>query len=169
MVRPVSIDRAVSQLHRWLFVSERAARVIAHRLLSILAAVFLVSWLTMTSFVAAASAIEANVSNDSFSALSNFVRSIDAPRKSTGAPDQNSDNTAPNESTDATIVALREFSRQIEPNQTKSAADLPKLADADNLLDFLRQRGSPRSLLRRLKDHQRQWAGRRRDETNRAR
>ena len=142
MVRPVSIDRAVSQLHRWLFVSERAARVITHRLLSILAAGFFISWLTMTSFVATASAIETNVSNDSFSALSDFARSIDVASKPTGAIDQNSSNTAPNESMDATIAALREFSRQIEPSQTKPAADLPKLADADNLLDFLRQGGS---------------------------
>ncbi len=44
---------------------------------------------------------------------------------------------------DATIAALREFSRQIEFSPTKPAADLPKLVDADNLLDFLRQRGSP--------------------------
>ena len=142
MVRPVSIDRAVSHLHRWLFVCERAARVMAHRLLSILAAVFLVSWLAMTSFAATANAIEANVSNDSFSALSNFARSIDAARNSAGALDQNAGSTSSKEPTDATIAALREFSLQIEPNQTELIVGLPKLADADNLLDFLRQGGS---------------------------
>jgi DmsE family decaheme c-type cytochrome len=143
MVRPVSIDRAVSHLHRWLFVCERAARVMAHRLLSILAAVFLVSWLAMTSFVTTANAIDANVSNDSFSALSNFARSVDAVRNSAAALDQNARNTSSKESPDATIAALREFSRQIEHSQSESVAGLPKLADADNLLDFLRERGSP--------------------------
>ena len=45
-------------------------------------------------------------------------------------------------STDATIAALREFAQQIGSNQPELIKGLPKLADADNLLDFLRERGS---------------------------
>ena len=170
MVRPVSIDRAVSQLHRWLFVSERAARVMTHRLLSILATGFFISWLTMTSFVATASAIEANVSNDSFSALSDFARSIDVAPKPTGAIDQNSSNTAPNESMDATIAALREFSRQIEPSQTKSARGPAEIGRRRQPARFF---APGRFFLTTLRDAKRivkrQRANRRRDETNRAR
>jgi len=142
MVRPVSIDRAVSQLHRWLFVSEPAARVMTHRLLSILAAVFLISGLAMAFFVAPARAGGANVSNDSVSALREFAQLVDGARKPSGALDQNSDHTAAKESTDAPIAALREFAQQIGSDQLESIKGLPKLADADNLLDFLRERGS---------------------------
>ena len=114
----------------------------APRQLSILAAAFLVSVPMMTSFVSPASAGETNVSSDSISALRDYAQLIDAGRKTSGAPDQNLDNAAPSNSSNATIAALREFARQIGPDQTESIGSLPKLADADNLLDFLRQGGS---------------------------
>jgi len=142
MVRPVSSDRAISQLHRWLVISGRVACVMAYRRLSILAAVLLVSSFVVTPFVAKAIATEANVSNDSFSALREYAQLIDTARKPSGAIGQISDNTARIESSDATIVALREFAQQIGSNQTESIKGLPRLADADNLLDFLRQGGS---------------------------
>lgn len=142
MVRPVSADRATSQLHRSLFSSGRVACVARHRQLSILAAAFLISWLTMMSFVATAIAGGTNVSNDSVTVLRDYAQLIDATRAPSGALDQNSDKTAPKESTDATIAALREFAQQIGSNQPESIKGLPKLADADNLLDFLRERGS---------------------------
>jgi DmsE family decaheme c-type cytochrome len=142
MVRPVSIDRAVSQLHQWPFVSGRVARVAGHRQLSILAAAFLVSWLVMTPFVATANAVEANVSNDNFSALRDYAQLIDTERKPASALDQNSGNAATKESTDATIEALREFAQRISSDQLEPINGLSKLVDADNLLDFLRQGGS---------------------------
>ena len=142
MVRPVSTDRAFSKLHRWLFIGGRVARVTAHRQLSILAAAFLIVWLTMTSFVASASAGEASISNDSVSALRDYAQLVDVARKPSGARDQSSDNPAPKETADATIAALRIFAQQIGSNQPELIKGLPKLADADNLLDFLRERGS---------------------------
>ena len=142
MVRPVSIGRAVSRLHRWLFVSGHVARVAGHRQLSILAAAFLVSWLVMTPFVATANAVEANVSNDNFSALRDYAQLIDAARKPASALDQNSNDATPKESTDATIEALHEFAQRISSDQLEPINGLPKLVDADNLLDFLRQGGS---------------------------
>jgi DmsE family decaheme c-type cytochrome len=67
---------------------------------------------------------------------------VDVARKPSGARDQSSDNPAPKETADATIAALRIFAQQIGSNQSESLKGLPKLADADNLLDFLRERGS---------------------------
>jgi DmsE family decaheme c-type cytochrome len=142
MVRPVSIDRAVSQWHRWLFVSGRIARVMAHRRLLILAAAFFVSCLMTTSFVATADAIEANVSNDTVSALRDYAQLINTERKQAGALAQNSSSPAQNESRDATFEALREFAQRVSSDQLEPIGGLPKLADADNLLDFLRQGGS---------------------------
>ena len=74
MVRPVSIDRAISYLHRVSFLRGRVARVMAPRQLSILAAAFLVSGLVMTSFVSPASAGDTSVSNDSVSALRDYAQ-----------------------------------------------------------------------------------------------
>ncbi len=96
----------------------------------------------MTSFVATADAIEANVSNDTVSALRDHAQLINTERKQTGVPAQDSNNPALNESTDATFEALREFAQQINSDQLEPLGGLPKLADADNLLDFLRQGGS---------------------------
>ena len=47
------------------------------------AAIAFVLWLGMTSFAVTAKAVEANVRNDSFSALRDYVLSIDTSRKST--------------------------------------------------------------------------------------
>ena len=142
MVRPVSTDRAVSHLHRWRFVSGRVARSTRHRQLSLLATAFAISWLALASSIAPAGAGEVNVSNDSISALRDYAQLVDVARKPSGALDQSSNNTESKETTDTTIAALREFAQQIGSNQTQSVDGLPKLADADNLLDFLRQRGS---------------------------
>ena len=142
MVRPVSIDRVVSQLHRGPFVGGCVARVVVLPQLSNLAAAFLIAWLTMVPFVATANAVEANVSNDSFSALREYAQLIDTARKPSSALDQNSANAAPKESTSATIEALREFAGRIRAGEPESNNGLTKLADADSLLDFLRQRGS---------------------------
>jgi DmsE family decaheme c-type cytochrome len=142
MVRPVSIGRVVSTLHRGQFIGGCIARVVALRQLSIPAAALLFTWLSMTPFVVPASAGETSISNDSVSALREYAQLIDTARKPSGVLDQNPDNVAPKESSDVTITALREFAQQIGPNQMQSVGSLPKLADADNLLDFLRQGGS---------------------------
>ena len=55
-------------------------------------------------------------------------------------------------SADAAYAALRAFAERIGVDQPASTADLPKLAEADNLLDFLRGlKAPPRSLLRHRK------------------
>ncbi len=120
----------------------RGARVMRHRQMSLLAAAFGISWLAMSAFVATASAVETNVSADNFSALREYAQSIGTERKTAGALGQSSINVVPKESIDATIAALRAFTDRIGADQPESTASLPKLADADNLLDFLRQGGS---------------------------
>jgi DmsE family decaheme c-type cytochrome len=94
--------------------------------------------LSMTSFAVTAKAAESNVQDDAFSALRQYVQLIDAGRVDSGQ----TSNLSKEGSTDATYAALRAFTKQIDIERPESIADLPKLAEADNLLDFLRERGS---------------------------
>ena len=75
---------------------------------------------------------------DAFSALRQYVQLIDAGRVDSGQ----TSNLSKEGSTDATYAALRAFTKQIDIERPASIGALPKLADADNLLDFLRERGS---------------------------
>lgn len=97
--------------------------------------------LAMTSFAVTANAVEANVQDDAFSALRQYVQLTDTDRKSVANPGQTS-NQPRQESTDAAYAALRAFTKQIDIERPASTTGLPKLAEADNLLDFLRQGGS---------------------------
>jgi DmsE family decaheme c-type cytochrome len=92
----------------------------------------------MTSFAVTANAAETNVQDDAFSALRQYVQSIDAGR----VDFSQTSNLSKEDSTDATYAALRAFTKQIDIVRPASIRGLPKLADADNLLDFLRERGS---------------------------
>jgi len=97
--------------------------------------------LVITAFACMAKAGEANTSNDTFSALRNYAQSIDTGRRSAADAGQTT-NLRAKESTDATYAALRAFSERIGGEQPAPVASPPKeLADADSLMDFLRQGG----------------------------
>ena len=112
------------------------------RPLTALATAASVLWLVMISFAVTANAVEANVRDDTFSALRDYVQLIDTGRKPAANADQNSNSFAKNESTDAAFAALRAFTERLGVDQPASTAGLPKLAEADNLIDFLRGGGS---------------------------
>ena len=105
------------------------------------AAIAFALWLGMAYFAVTAKAIEANVRNDSFSALRDYVLSIDTNRKSTDS-DRRSNNSSGPDLIDAAYATLRAFAAQNGVEQPPSTAGQSKLADADSLLDFLRQGGS---------------------------
>ena len=105
------------------------------------AAIAFALWLGMAYFAVTAKAVEANVQNDSFSALRDYVLSIDTNRKSTDS-DRRSNNSSGPDSIDAAYATLRAFAAQNGVEQPPSTAGQSKLADADSLLDFLRQGGS---------------------------
>ena len=95
-------------------------------------------WVAATSFAVTANAVETNVQDDAFSALRQYVQLIDTGRADAGQ----TSNQPKQEPADATYAALRAFTKQIDIERPASIAGLPKLAEADNLLDFLRERGS---------------------------
>ena len=105
------------------------------------AAIAFALWLGMAYFAVTAKAVEANIRNDSFSALRDYVLSIDTNRKSTDS-DRRSNNSSGPDSIDAAYATLRAFAAQNGVEQPPSTAGQSKLADADSLLDFLRQGGS---------------------------
>ena len=108
------------------FFLDRCDAYAARRRLATLAAVASV----LTFSFAVANAAEPNSHNDNFSALRDYVQLIDAGRK---APSR--------ESPDA-YAELRSFAERIGIDQPKAEKTLPKLADADSLMDFLRGGGS---------------------------
>jgi DmsE family decaheme c-type cytochrome len=134
MFRSVANGRAHGLLIR--------SRVEYHRQLTALVTAASVLWLVMISFAATANAVEANVQGDTFSALRDYVQLIDTRRKPAPNAGQNSNSLAQNESADAAFAALRAFTERIGVEQPASTANLPKLVEADNLLDFLRGGGS---------------------------
>ena len=140
MFHSVAIERALSSARRGLFVSSRA-RFECLRQLTAFAATASALWLVTASFAVTANAVETNVQDDALSALRQYVQLIDTDRKSVPDPGQTS-NQPRQESTDAAYAALRSFTKQIDIERPASIAGLPKLAEADNLLDFLRERGS---------------------------
>jgi DmsE family decaheme c-type cytochrome len=140
MFRSIVNERALSYAHGWLLRSRVGFEW--HRQLKALATAASVFWLVMISFAVTARAVEANVRDDTFSALRDYVQLIDTGRKPAANADQNSNSFAKNESTDAAFAALRAFTERTGVDQPASTAGLPKLAEADNLLDFLRGGGS---------------------------
>jgi DmsE family decaheme c-type cytochrome len=133
-------ERAPSSTFRGLFPGKHV-RFQCVRQLTKFAAASAVLSLAMTSFAVTANAAETNVQGDALSALRQYVQLIDTDRKSVADPDQTS-NQPRQESTDAAYAALRAFTERIDIERPASIAGLPKLAEADNLLDFLRQGGS---------------------------
>jgi len=97
----------------------------------------------MIFFAATAKAVEATGRDDSLSALRDYVQLIDSGVKPARSPDQNSKNVDQNQTADAAYAALRAFAERIGIDRPASTEDLPKLAEADNLVDFLRGLSSP--------------------------
>ncbi|HET9582697.1 MAG TPA: hypothetical protein VFP38_01420, partial [Bradyrhizobium sp.] len=113
-----------------------------HRLTELAAAIsFLL--LAMIFFAATANAVEATSQNDSLSALRDYVQLINNGAKPARRPDQDSRNVDQNQTADAAYATLRTFADRIGVDEPAPTADLPKLAEADNLLDFLRGLNSP--------------------------
>ena len=73
--------------------------------------------------------------------MRDYVLSIDTSRRS-GDTDQRSNNSSGPDLIDAAYATLRAFAPQNGVEQPPSTTGLSKLADADSLLDFLRQGGS---------------------------
>ena len=167
MFRPVD-RRALSSAREGLFL-DRRVRIECLRRLTKFAAASAVLWLATTSFAVTANAAEANVRDDTFSALRDYVQVIDTGRKSIADAGQSSSQPR-QESADAAYAALRAFTERIGVEQPAPIAGLPKLAEADNLLDFLRDRGSSTQPSAKPKEFDKeQWSGRRGDEVSRPR
>jgi DmsE family decaheme c-type cytochrome len=75
--------------------------------------------------------------DSAFSALTSFAQQIGAE-----APKLASAKTADSQFNDQAFSELRAFAQRIGTGQPESIKDQPKLADADSLIDFLRQGGS---------------------------
>ncbi|MGA8803039.1 MAG: hypothetical protein WB614_25045, partial [Pseudolabrys sp.] len=73
--------------------------------------------------------------------MRDYVLAIDTSRKPTDSH-QRSNNSSGPDSIDAAYATLRAFAAQNGVEQPPSTAGQSKLADADSLLDFLRQGGS---------------------------
>ena len=141
MFRSVMYERALFCAQGRLFL-RNCVRFECRRQLTALCTAASVLWLVMISFAVTAKAVEANVRDDTVSALRNYVQLIDTGRKPAANADQNSNSLAQSESTNAAVAALRAFTERLGVDQPPSTARLPKLAEADNLLDFLTGRGS---------------------------
>ena len=137
-----------------------------------LAAVVSFLLLAMIFFAATTNAVEAAGRDDSLSALRDYVQLIETGAKSARSTDQDSRNVDQNQTEDAAYAALRTFADRIGVDEPAPTADLPKLAEADNLLDFLRglnspaqpsrhQRGRPRAVVRSLEERHRALPSRR--------
>jgi DmsE family decaheme c-type cytochrome len=141
MFRSVANDRSLWRMQGRCFAT-RLIGFECRRRLTALATAASILWLVMISFALTAKAVEANVRDDTFSALRDYVQLIDTGRKPAANADQNSNSFAKNESTDAAFAALRAFTERLGVDQPASTAGLPKLVEADSLIDFLRGGGS---------------------------
>jgi DmsE family decaheme c-type cytochrome len=133
-------ERAPSSTQGGLFLGTPVRFQCVRQLIKFAAATAVLA-LATTSFAVTSNAAETNVQGDALSALRQYVQLIDTDRKSVADPGQTL-NQPRQESTDAAYAALRAFTERIDIERPASIAGLPKLAEADNLLDFLRQGGS---------------------------
>jgi DmsE family decaheme c-type cytochrome len=138
-LRPV-IKRGIifkGSTRRGVGMLRRVLRILCRR--QAFAAVGGVFWLTITFFAATAHSAEVNAHDDSILALRDYVQSIDVAHKLNGRPDQSAVTVVPRDSIHAAYAALRAFTEQVGGDQPTSTAGLPKLAEADNALDALRE------------------------------
>jgi DmsE family decaheme c-type cytochrome len=80
------------------------------------------------------------VDDAAFSALTSFARQIGAEQPQSAGVKTSQSSDLPFD--DQTYAGLRDFAQRIGAAQPQSIKDLPQTAEADNLLDFLQQRGS---------------------------
>ena len=78
-----------------------------------------------------------------------YVQTIDPAASSPVSPHHGYTNTVPDKSMDVAYGALREFAERINSHQPAPRSSVPKLAEADNMMDALRDMfkggGAPRS------------------------
>jgi DmsE family decaheme c-type cytochrome len=130
MFYSVTKERALFCAQGWLFR-------VRSRQLTALATAASVFWFVVISFAATANGVEANVRDVSFSALRDYAQLIDTARKPPANADQNSSSFAQNESADAAFAALRAFTERIGVDRPAPTLGLPKLAEADSLIEDL--------------------------------
>jgi DmsE family decaheme c-type cytochrome len=129
---------------QWVGLSGSDDRVSFRRTLTKLAAAGIVCGL-LFSVAGPSRADEAKVPDDSYSALRSYVQLIGAtqgPSVGLQKPDQHSNNGATavrRDADDEVYAALRAFTQRVGAAPQASIKGLPKLAEADNLLDWLRQ------------------------------
>jgi DmsE family decaheme c-type cytochrome len=141
MFRVVTSERALLRARRQFIVKDRFSFERRRRWAGLVPAIYFV--LSAMIFAGAANAAGVRDVNDSFSALRDYVQLISASGKTVSSPGQNSSNVDPNESSNAAYAALRAFADRTGVDEPTPSADLPKLVQADNLLDFLRGLNSP--------------------------
>jgi hypothetical protein len=133
--RPLRIDPALLCGHPGVFTGRRALLEFCGQRTKF-AAITSVVLLATAFFALTANAVEANGRNDSFAALRDYVQLIDTAPKLNNPQDSN--RVTLQQSTNTAYEALRSFSERIGVDQPESTAELPKLVEADDLLDFLR-------------------------------
>jgi DmsE family decaheme c-type cytochrome len=141
MFRAVTGERALLRAHRQFNLTDRFSLGHRRRWPGLLPVIYFV--LSAVIFAETANAAEVRDENGSFSALHDYVQLISANGKSASRPNPNSGNVEPNESSNGAHAALRAFTDQIGVEKPTPTADLPKLVEADNLLDLWRERNSP--------------------------
>ena len=140
MFRAITTERAPIHARRQLVVSDRFS--FEHRRWAgPLLAVFFV--LSAIIFAGTANAAGIRDENSSFSALRDYVQLISANGRTVSSPHQNSGDGDPDQSSNGAYAALRAFADRIGVDESAPTAELPKLVEADNLLDFLRGLNSP--------------------------
>jgi DmsE family decaheme c-type cytochrome len=125
----VIFGRALVYTHRWPLVGQPVVGLCGQA--ATLAVAAALSWLAMTSFAATASLVEANNTSDEFSALRDYVQALTTDHKTVGSYDQRSTNLAQK--------APAHSVERIGLDQPESIKALPKLSEADNLIDALRE------------------------------
>jgi DmsE family decaheme c-type cytochrome len=98
-----------------------------------------VFFLAVVSLASTTQGVEVNTGDDTVSALRDYVQLIESAGN-LATVDPSSSKSIVEGPSDATYVALRAFAERIGVDQpeSESTEHLPKLAEADNLLDFLR-------------------------------
>jgi DmsE family decaheme c-type cytochrome len=143
MGRPIGVERVITSSRQSLVSTPRGSGSddkIHRRWTRIAAAGIACCWL-IGAFVSAAHASETRVNDTSISTLNAYVQSIAAanPVKT----DQDLAKAAARIGKDNALVRLRDFVQGIAVDRAQSIKTLPKLAEADNAVDALRDFLSP--------------------------
>ena len=138
MFRAVMRERALLRAHGEVGVNDRLSFGLRRQRAGLVPAICFVACTTLFAGTAQAAGDESN----SISALRDYVQLISTTEKTASSLRQNSGNEA-NELISAAHAALRAFADRIGVEEPAPTAELPKLVEADNLLDFLRGLNSP--------------------------